>query len=260
MEEMINYLIRIGFSRLESQIYLNLLQSKGLTGYQIAKNLDISRSSVYPALEAMYKKGYILLVEGEALTYVAEDSTILISRLKGEYESNSLMLIKQLKTINVASNEERFINIQGFDQMITKAKELLRGATKEVIINTNGGIDYLYEDIQQVIKRGVRVIIFSFMDLNLRGLDVEFYTHKHPYNNEFTRIMLVVDFKNTIVADTYEGRPLWVGVLTNNTLLTSIICEHIHHDIYLLLMQETDKVLIRPYLLNSLLETSGRKM
>ena len=82
MDEMLSNLQKIGFTKLESEIYLDLIKNSGLTGYQIAKNLNISRSSVYPTLDAMYKKGYILLVQGDAQTYVAEDSEVLISRLK----------------------------------------------------------------------------------------------------------------------------------------------------------------------------------
>ena len=50
--------------------------------------------------------------------------------------------------------------------------------------------------------------------------------------------MLVVDYKQTLVADIYDERPIWLGVLTNNPLMISIVNEHIHHDIYLLLFEE----------------------
>ena len=44
--------------------------------------------------------------------------------------------------------------------------------------------------------------------------------------------MMVSDCKLTLVADTYKARGTWLGTLTNNTLFTSIVTEHILHDIY----------------------------
>lgn len=236
MTEMVEYLQKIGFSKLEAQIYLNLLQSSGLTGYQIAKELNISRSSVYPALESMYKKGYVMLVQGESQSYVAEDPNALLSKLKDDFYSNTNFLDTQLKNIKVGNVEERFLNISGFDQMINKTKELLRLAREEVIMNINGGISYLRDEIISLRKRGVRVIIFSFAKLDVSGLDVEYFSHETFDNSDLSRIMLVVDFKQTLVADIYDQRPIWLGVLTNNPLMTSIVCEHIHHDIYLLVI------------------------
>ena len=238
MDEMLINLQKIGFTKLESEIYLDLLKNSGLTGYQIAKNLNISRSSVYPTLDAMYKKGYILLVQGDAQTYVAEDSEVLINRLKRDFKTSADSLDAQLKSIKVGNIEERFVNISGFDQMITKTKELMRQAQKEVIMNINGGISYLRDEIIALRKRNGRVVIFSFMDLDVKGLDVEFYTHKMVSRNDLSRIMIVVDYKQTLVADIYDERPIWLGVLTNNPLMTSIVNEHIHHDIYLLLFEE----------------------
>lgn len=251
---MTEYLQKIGFSKLESEIYIELLKGNGLTGYQIAKNLNLSRSSVYPVLESMYKKGYALLVEGDAQSYVAEDPNVLLRRLKEEFVANTNLLDRELKSITSGKIEERFINISGFDQMLIKVKELLRTAKKEVIMNINGGITYLREEIVNLRKRGVRVIIFSFMKLDVGDLDVEFYSHGFLSSHDLSRIMLVVDFEQTLVADISENRPIWLGLLTNNTLMTSIISEHIHHDIYLLLFQRDGKETFDNKKINTILE------
>ena len=239
---MIDKLQKIGFTKIEAQIYIELLKSKGLTGYQIAKNLNVSRSTVYPALDVMYKKGYIMLLQGEAQTYIAEEPDVLLKRLNEEFVDNTKNLKTELKGIKVDNQEEKFISVSGFDQTITKVKELLASAKEEVIMNIDGGIQYFKDDIIKLRKRGVRVIIFSFAEFDTEDLDIEFYTHRLMKRMEISRIMVVVDFKYTLVADTNEERPNWFGVLTNNPLMTSVICEHIHHDIYILLYQQESKI------------------
>ncbi|HEX3039829.1 MAG TPA: hypothetical protein VHP54_06000 [Caproiciproducens sp.] len=50
--------------------------------------------------------------------------------------------------------------------------------------------------------------------------------------------MLVTDMDATIVADRSPGKDNWFATVTNNTLMVSIIAEHIHNDIYLLKLKE----------------------
>ena len=59
-----------------------------------------------------------------------------------------------------------------------------------------------------------------------------------------TRMMLVVDFKKTLIASS-EDNGQFLGTFTDNKLLASIVAEHIHHDIYLLkLKREYGKDLV----------------
>ncbi|WP_455718896.1 helix-turn-helix domain-containing protein, partial [Anaerosporobacter sp.] len=57
MEDLITYLCNLHFTKLEAQIYITLLEGGELTGYQIAKKIHISRSSVYSVLDSMHERG-----------------------------------------------------------------------------------------------------------------------------------------------------------------------------------------------------------
>ena len=51
-------------------------------------------------------------------------------------------------------------------------------------------------------------------------------------------MMLVTDMNVTLIADAYKDRPEFLGTVTQNSLMVSIIAEHIHNDIYLLRLKE----------------------
>lgn len=234
--DMIDCLCRLNFTKLEAQIYLTLLNQGDMSGYQLAKKIDISRPSIYNALNHMYEKGIVLLLADNSSVYKAENPSTLFERLNDEYAKNSKKASMELKKLFEEKLEEQFINIKGFDSILYKVKELLLSAEKEVYINTNFDLQELKEEFKVLKSKGVRVIAFSFMNLDIDGLDIEFYTHNRPFKAEDSsyRMMVVVDQKITLVADVYKERSNWLGTITNNPLMVSIITEHIHNDIYLL--------------------------
>lgn len=258
MNEIIDCLCKLNFSKLEAQIYLTLLERGKMSGYQIAKKINISRSSVYAALDHMYEQGIILLLSEDVQVYIAQNPKVLFLRLKEEYSENASIAASQLQHLYEERFEERFTNIKGFETIVSNAKELLQEAKKEVYINTDFDLHLFDKELKMLRKNGVRVIVFSFAILNHDGLDIEFFTHSEPACSEEmpSRIMLVTDCSTTLVADKSREREVWFGTITNNALMVSIISEHIHNDIYLLkLKQKNGKELIDDKIkLNTMLE------
>ncbi|WP_310605369.1 TrmB family transcriptional regulator [Anaerosporobacter sp.] len=240
MEELITSLCNLHFTKLEAQIYITLLESGELTGYQIAKKIHISRSSVYSVLDSMHERGILMLLSGEPLVYRAENPDTLIPKLKRQFSENAEEAQLKLKNIAKDSGQEQFFNLKGLDNVIAKARELLLQAKKEVYMNTDFSLHLFDKEFKILKKRGVRIVVFSFANLNCDGLDIEFYSHYRGECTEGhpTRMMLVTDLNITLIADAYKDRPEFLGTVTQNSLMVSIISEHIHNDIYLLRLKE----------------------
>jgi sugar-specific transcriptional regulator TrmB len=234
--EIIDCLEKLNFTKLESQIYLVLLKGGPLSGYQIAKKIDISRSSIYNALDHMYEKGIVLLLPDNAATYLPENPTTLFKKLTYEYSKNASKASEGLIKLFETQHEERFSNFKGFETVIFKTRELLLNAESEVYINTDLELSYFKDEFKTLKERGIRVIVFSFMELDISEIEAEVHSHNRVNTgvNNHSRLMIVVDSSITLVADTYKERGTWVGAITNNPLMISIITEHIHNDIYLL--------------------------
>ncbi|WP_455718594.1 TrmB family transcriptional regulator, partial [Anaerosporobacter sp.] len=200
----------------------------------------ISRSSVYSVLDSMHERGILMLLPGEPLVYKAENPDTLIPKLKRQFSENADVAQFKLKNIAKESGEEQFFNIKGYDNVVDKARELLLQAEKEVYLNTDFSLHLFEKEFKILNERGVRIIVFSFANLNTSGLNIEFYSHHRGECVEGypTRMMLVTDMNVTLVADAYKDRPEFLGTVTKNSLMVSIISEHIHNDIYLLRLKE----------------------
>lgn len=232
MDKIIDKLCKLYFSKLEAQIYVTLIRNGEMSGYQIAKKINISRSSVYAALEPMYEKGIVLSRMDGAQVYSPQSPQTLFERLRKEYNDTSKEVEEELMKYYKQDLEEKFINLKGFETVISNTKEVIKGAEKEICVNTDIDIQTFKEEINIATQKGVRVILFSFTHQNCEGLNIESYLNEQDDCIEPTRIMMVADCKLTLVADTYKARGTWLGTLTNNKLFTSIVTEHILHDIY----------------------------
>ncbi|GAK58303.1 TrmB family sugar-specific transcriptional regulator [Candidatus Vecturithrix granuli] len=257
LENIITHLELLRFSRIEAQVYVTLVKHSKLNGSQIAKVLNLSRSSVYSALHSLYNRGIVFLLPGESNVYKAQDPDILLETLKNEYIQATNELKDELSRFKFVEVEKEYWNIRGYQNFLLKTKELLLQAELEVYMNTCFDLRIFAEELEKLAKRGVRVIVFTLAaEIDPEGLPVEFYRKFWPDTQcDHQRMMLVVDFKKALIAGSYHGSEV-MGTFTENPLLVAIVSEHIHLDVYLLKLQEKyhDPEFFNGILLNSQLE------
>lgn len=195
MYKIIEKLCKLYFSKLEAQIYVTLIRDGEMSGYQIAKKINISRSSVYAALEPMYEKGIVLSRMEGAQVYSAQSPEILFERLRKEYNNTSKEVEKELMKYYKQDFEEKFTNLKGVETVISTAKQVIKSSKKEICINTDINIQKFNKEINNATERGVRVILFSFAHQNCDGLNIESYLNEQHECTEPTRIMMVSDYR-----------------------------------------------------------------
>lgn len=239
-----NQLESLGFSPSEARVYLSLLQrgEKNCTGYQIARELNLSRSSVYAALDSLVQRGAVFAIPGETgdtRQYQPEQPETLLGRIRKETEETARALEGELKSLRGAGKGNPYLTIDGRETIFKKTEEILSRAQKEVFINTDFPLDPLFSEMEALLQRGIRILLFSFQKLDTGGLDIEFYHSRPqaPAGPGKTRLMAAVDHQAALIAGRQAGQPL-TGIFSENPLLVSIVSEHIHHDIYLLRLRE----------------------
>ncbi|MBW7475298.1 hypothetical protein K0T92_11115 [Paenibacillus oenotherae] len=244
MEDIIQNLQRFNFTKIEAQIYLILLNNGTLNGSQIAKFLNLPRTSVYSSLDSMYHKGFVYSLQGNPVTYMAKESKALLHNLKASYENGIRDLEHSLIDYKPFSPKDQYWNMKGHENIIEHINKLLQGAKSEIYISTNSDLSELYDSFMALISNGVRIIVFSFQDIPRRFQveGVEYYSHQErsPHEEE-SRFMLVVDQQSALVMNrNHLGEAL--GTFTENSFMVSMISEHIHHDIYLLKLKQKHNI------------------
>lgn len=230
---------KLNFTKLETQIYLALLGAEPMSAYQLAKKIDISRTSIYNTLEHMLKKGMVEVVPNDTALYTAQEPEVILGKMRFEMTKAIEESEKQLKDYQKLKRENIHLVFKGFETVIFKAKEILKSAKKEVYINADFDLSCFDEELRILKENEVRVIVFSFYELEFKS-DVEFYSHNRKMNKFHTssRFMLVVDNEISLIADRGMGLQEWNGTISNNLLFIKILSEHIHNDIYLLKLRD----------------------
>lgn len=234
MENIIEKLQNFNFTRIEAQVYLCLLKNGQLNGSQVSKFLGLTRTSVYASLDSLYEKGHVFMLAGEPTLYKVQDPKLLIENIKREYSESIDVLENTMTNFESFGSEDQYWNIKGYENFIVNTKKLLLEATEEVYISTNFDIQLFREELTMLSERNVRVVLFSFENLNIDGLVVDYYRHDIEVKNpKEKRWMMVVDNREAFIANKNQYNEV-IGTFTQNSLMVSIISEHIHHDIYLL--------------------------
>lgn len=230
----------LGFSKLEVTIYLILLDNGAMSPYQIAKKVDISRSSIYNALEHMLNKGMVELIPEDAAMYVAKEPEVLLNKVEFEYKKNISSAKDGLKNYLATRYEEKSAIIKGYDNIIGKIKYIIDNSENEVFINTDIELEVFEEEFRRAVERNVRIIVFSFVESYSAISQVEIYSHnrKRTQNKDYSRIMIVADENLVLIADAGNARGDWSGTISNNKLMKDVIREHIHNDIYMLKLRD----------------------
>ena len=235
MKDILSALAVLGFSKAEAAAYDALVRHGKMNGYQLAKYLKISRPGAYDALESLLSKGYVYLLQGSSREFAPKDPSELFARMKKDFCGTADRAAAELIRAADRSHEKLFMNIEGLAQITAKVSSLIGSAKEEVLISGDFDLRPLEAEIRAAHHRGVRIIVFSFIDPLLDGFPVEVCSPRHPDNPECMdrRIMIVADFERSLIASS-QGSIEWNGTFSENTLLSKIVSEHIHHDIYLL--------------------------
>lgn len=237
---------KLNFSKLESQIYLELLDHGKMSAYQLGKKIEIARTSIYNALEHMMNKGMIEIIDGETAKYIAKEPEVLLKKLKEDFEENATTAQDYLNRFASTSYDEEYANIKGIENIVYKVKQIIHLAKEEIYINLDFDLKYILDDILEASNRGIKVIIFSFYDVTIpncegQNSNIVVYSHKKEYEKDYIpgRLIVVVDNTMVIIADNNKERNVWHAIVTNNGLMIKIASEHIHNDIYLLKLRES---------------------
>jgi sugar-specific transcriptional regulator TrmB len=233
MKDTIELLKSVYFTENESMIYVFLLENPGQTVYEIAKNIRLSRSSIYGIIDKMHKEGVLLLESGSKELYYSQDPNELLSILEFKHQEHMQQLRRQLNQIKIQPIKTPYFNMNGFDAIIGKARTLLYESRQEVYMNTDLNLDLFDDAFDFLNRKGVDVHVFSFAKTNYSKPNVFIYSHQNE-NKESNRLMLVSDLKSVLVANYDPFREEWQATSTQNHLMISIVSEHIHHDIYLI--------------------------
>jgi sugar-specific transcriptional regulator TrmB len=237
MKKLEQQLTVLGLSTQEARVYISLLRGGQMTGYQIARDLGTSRSGVYNTLQSLYHRGAVYLIPGDTREYRPLPPEEFIGELQRRFSEAAEEAKSGLAALEGTADDEQFLNIRGRDRVLTKARELIGSARREILMNTDIPVADLEPELGAALDRGVAVTLFSYFPQKISDGRIRFHKAgsnggavKHHSGN--SRLMLCADMAMSILGGSSQGD--FTATVSANPLLTAVIAEHIHIDSYLL--------------------------
>jgi predicted transcriptional regulator len=175
MKERVRPLLsNVGFSALETDVYMALLKEPGASGYRVAQVFGKSVGSIYKALDSLRVKGAIVANEStRPTTYVALSIHEYMNARRRDLEVLEEKIEQELEEVVAAPTEGGVFELSSVGQVYERCRDLLRGAQTVALLNIDARpLEELRSELMAAADRGVRVLIKTRAPVRIPGCGI----------------------------------------------------------------------------------------
>jgi len=216
----IKLLQQIGLSELEAKTYLILINYNGLSAWEIAKKINLQRSTVYYIITSLQKKGLVAeSLKNKRKLFVANNPVILEEQAKETYKRIKEAIPEITENIP-KEDEEEVLFFKGYKGIKSVYEEMLKEAKQGdefLILGARGGEDISIETYRNFYKnynnRRIKKKISQriIMNSNLKNVIGNYYEKLHltkvRYINQKTTAPIVI-FPNAVAIIHWKKEPI----------------------------------------------------
>jgi len=235
-DDPIDKLVKIGFSEYEAKAYVALLRKSPVTGYELSKLSSVPRSMIYEVVGKLTARGAAMTLHtGGSTKYAPVPADEFLDQLQREQEELFGSLRQELTAFASAPDLEYVWNIEGHDNIMGKAMEMIDQAKSQIYLAlVPATFPALQPALEEAIGRGVRMVIYTTGELDLPGGQVVVapLSEEAVSRVEGLGLVLVVDGEEVLISEWLTGiqaRASW----TSSPLLVFIAEHHLRTDSYL---------------------------
>jgi len=227
----IEQLMNFGLTRQEASIYQCMLIEGKITGYEVAKQVGISRSNAYNSLASMTEKGAVYLVtEGTTKKYIPVSLDEFCKNNVRRLEESRKWLLSHAPSEKVL--EEGYITIEGRGHILDKMKNLLSSVEERVYIScTCNYLLLLVEELDKLDEMNKKIVIITDQPVRFGNAKVYVGEAKN------TEIGLITDSKYVLTGEFGEGS-IDTCLYSGQKNFVSVYKRALSNEIKLLTMQE----------------------
>ena len=235
-ENLLEKLGKIGFSEYEAKAYVALLGKSPVSGYELAKLSGVPRSMIYETVGKLLARGAAMTLPKEGATkYAPVPAADFLDQLHREHEALTMTLKNDLTALSAAPDLEYVWNIEGHDNIMAKAIEMIEQAGARIYLALlPETFPTLKQTLVTAVQRGVRVVIYTTADLDLPGGQVV-VAHVSEETLEQARglgLILVIDSEEVLIGEWLTEAQAWAS-WTRSSLFVFVAEHHLRTDLYL---------------------------
>ena len=225
--DIVECLMKAGFTKHEAMLYIALCQEGELTGYEAAKTSGIPRSNAYLALAGLVDKGGALRIDGDPSKYAAVPADELVFNLRKDLEQ-VYQHITQNAPAREASNEPYF-TIAGRDNIVNKMSYLISHANERIYMSTSPTeLEFVSRELAEAKDKGLKVVIITSQGFELEGVTI-YRNDKQP-----GQIRLIADTAHVLTGE-LKGTGESACLYSKNRNLIQLIRESLTNEIKLIM-------------------------
>lgn len=239
----INNLIQFGFTGLEAEIYITLLQEPNSTGYRIAQVLGKPVPNTYKALNNLKTKN-IITVDESAKTQLFSALPIgdYLNAKESEFKKRRTEIETQLKRYEIPKVAGGISRIDKVDAIFSRVHKLISDAEQVVLVDAfPRALQRLADDLQTAAKNGKRVVVKAYQPVSIPGCEVIFSKADSHLADKFFGdwLNIVVDGRESLLSFIDpENQRVFEAFWCNNLFLSLLLYNGFHHEMMLAHLKE----------------------
>jgi sugar-specific transcriptional regulator TrmB len=233
--DVIDDLMKAGFTEYEARVYLSLLTSHPASAYTISQNSGVPHSRVYDISRRLIAGGYAVSSGTNPETFSPLSPEELIDKIKRDNSRLTENLKKKLKQIDFTPDFDPVWNIKSPEEAIEKVREIVHGAEKKIYLGIwREDFILVKEDLRQADARGVKtfMLIYGQTEVDFGCSFFHERAHLEKSNILGRNIDCTADSRVCITGDLGGPGPTKV-VWTRNYGLVFSIENYLIHDLFL---------------------------
>ena len=164
----------IGFSGLEIDVYLALLEEPHASGYRLAQKIGKLVGSTYKAIDSLRAKNAIFADETtRPTTYIAVPIGEYTDARRRDLETLRTQIEHELRDVAASPAQEGIFELTSAGQVYERCRSLLRSARKIALLNADARpLQELRTELSAAADRGVKVLVKTraLADTSGRGI------------------------------------------------------------------------------------------
>ena len=175
--ECIEALVSLGFTALEAEVYVVLVEHSPATAYKVAQEVGKAAANVYKAVESLQRKGAILVEETSGRLCRAVPPAELIHQLQQQFLHARTRAEQALANLHGTASDERVYQLGSREQVLARARAMLSGAEHIVLCDLfPEAVDALRLDLHAAASRDVRICVQVYRPVDL-GERIHLFTN-----------------------------------------------------------------------------------
>jgi sugar-specific transcriptional regulator TrmB len=236
LEDSLRHLQKLGFTEYEARAYLALLRHNPSTRYQLSQNAAIPDSKIYEVVRRLQDKGMIAGLHGDPPRFMPLAPEQLLSQLEHKTQESLDFLSASLHSVANQPAVQWIWNIEGYDQTLSKAKDMIEAARDELTASMwHEEAERVLEPLKAAAGRGVTLNFLAYDACPIDFGNLREHVHRDRLQVRLTDaqgrwLTLVTDRAQVLVASSLESSAS--AVWTNHAGLAMIVNRYVMEHFY----------------------------